>query len=91
MLALIVLFPNVALKLVAVLGLLAAALGISQRETGVIRKGRAAACSVAAIAACAALPPSWTALQLSEYKGLSQTLLVPGVKVLAEDSSLPGC
>src|SRR4029453_14419853 len=45
------------------------------------------ACSAAAIAACAALPASWTELHLSEYKGLSQALLVPGAKVLAEDSS----
>jgi spermidine synthase len=90
MLALIVLFPNVALKVVAVLGFLAAALAISERETGVVRKGRAVGYALAAIAACAALPQSWTALQLSEYKGLSQTLLVPGVKVLAEDSGLHG-
>src|SRR5256884_7878560 len=90
MLALIVLFPNVALKAVAVLGFLAAALAISERETGVVRKGRAVGYALAAIAACAALPQSWTALQLSEYKGLSQTLLVPGVKVLAEASGLHG-
>lgn len=87
MLALFVLFPDTALRLVAVLGLLAAALAISLRDSGAIRKGRAAACAVAAIAACAALPPSWTALHLSEYKGLSQALLVPGAKVLAEESS----
>src|SRR5215471_11748217 len=87
MLALFVLFPDTALRLVALLGLLAAALGISLCESGTIRKDRAAACSAAAIAACAALPSSWTALHLSEYKGLAQALLVPGAKVLAEDSS----
>src|SRR5215216_5867205 len=87
MLALFVLFPDTALRLVALLGLLAAALAISLPDNGAIRKGRAAACSVAAVATCAALPPSWTALHLSEYKGLSQALLVPGAKVLAEDSS----
>src|SRR5215216_1952779 len=87
MLALFVLFPDTALRLVALLGLLAAALAISLPDNGAIRKGRAAACSVAAVAACAALPPSWTALHLSEYKGLSQALLVPGAQVLAEDSS----
>jgi hypothetical protein len=90
MLALIVLFPNVALRVVAVFGFLAAALAISERETGVVRKGRAVGYAILAIGACAALPQSWTALQLSEYKGLSQTLLVPGVKVLAEDSGLHG-
>ena len=90
MLALIVLFPNVALKVVALCGFLAAALAISVRETGVVRKGRAVGYATAAIAACAALPQSWTALQLSEYKGLSQTLLVPGVKVLAEEAGLYG-
>src|SRR5262249_23581392 len=63
---------------------------ISVRETGVVRKGRAVGYATAAIAACAALPQSWTALQLSEYKGLSQTLLVPGVKVLAEEAGVYG-
>src|SRR5262245_35886410 len=87
MLALFVVFPDTALRLVALLGLLAAALGISLRESGTIRKHRAAACSAAAIAACAALPASWTALHLSEYKGLSQALLVPGATVLVEDTS----
>ena len=87
MLALFVLFPDTALRLVALLGLLAAALGITLRESGTIRKDLAAACLAAAIAACAALPSSWTALHLSEYKGLAQALLVPGAKVLAEDSS----
>src|SRR3989442_958617 len=69
MLALFAFFPDTALRLVALLGLLAAALAISLREGGTIQKGRAAVCSVAAIAACAALPPSWTVLHLSEYKG----------------------
>src|SRR4029453_4418125 len=58
MLALFVLFPDRPLRLFALLGLLAAPLGISLRESGTIRKGRAAACSAAAIAACAALPSS---------------------------------
>ena len=87
MLALFVIFPDVALRLVALMGLLAATLAISLHDSGAIRKSRAAACSVAAVAACAALPPSWTALHLSEYKGLSQALLVPGTQVLVEDSS----
>ena len=87
MLALFVVFPDAALRLVALLGLLAATLAISLRDSGAIRKSRAAGCSVAAVAACAALPPSWTALHLSEYKGLSQALLVPGAQVLVEDSS----
>src|SRR5262249_7137025 len=59
MLALFLLFPDTALRLVALLGLLAAAVAISLRESGTIRKSRAAACSAAAIAACAALPSSW--------------------------------
>ena len=87
MLALFVVFPDAALRLVALMGLLAATLAISLRDSGAIRKSRAAACSVAAVAACAALPPSWTALHLSEYKGLSQALLVPGAQVLVEDLS----
>ena len=87
MLALFVVFPDAALRLVALMGLLAATLAISLRDSGAIRKSRAAACSVAAVAACVALPTSWTALHLSEYKGLSQALLVPGAQVLVEDSS----
>ena len=87
MLALFVVFPDTALRLVALMGFLAATLAISLRDSGAIRKSRAAACSVVAVAACAALPPSWTALHLSEYKGLSQALLVPGAQVLVEDSS----
>src|SRR5215510_10102692 len=50
MLALIVLFPDVALKVVALCGFLAAALAISVRETGVVRKGRAVGYATAAIA-----------------------------------------
>ena len=87
MLALFALFPDTALRIVALLGLLAAALGISLRESGAFRWGRAAACSFAAIAACITLPPSWTELHLSEYKGLSQAVLVPGTEVIAEESS----
>src|SRR5205807_15941 len=79
--------PDTALRIVALLGLLAAALGISLRESGAFRWGRAAACSFAAIAACITLPPSWTELHLSEYKGLSQAVLVPGTEVIAEESS----
>ncbi len=86
-LTLFVLIPGAALKLVALAGLLAAALAISWREREALRKGRAAACAVAAVAVSVAVPSSWTPLRLSEYKGLSQALLVPGAQVLAEESS----
>jgi len=35
----------------------------------------------------AALPPAWTQLRLSPYKGLSQALLVPGAHVVEQRSS----
>src|SRR5947209_13612399 len=59
------LFPYTTLfrsKVVVMFGFLAAALAISVRDTGVVCKGRAVGFATAAIAACAALPQSWTAL-----------------------------
>jgi spermidine synthase len=84
--ALFLVVPSVALKLVAGLALVAAALA-SVRTIDAARRWRAALITLGALAALAAMPPSWTELRLSEYKGLSQALLVPGTEVLGEESS----
>jgi SAM-dependent methyltransferase len=76
--------PDTALKAIGALGLAAAAL--ASLADG--RKGRlrAAAFALAALAV-PALPPSWTALQVSPYKGLRQALQAPGAAIEQERSS----
>lgn len=80
------LFPAAALRLIGVLGLLAAALA-SSRDLGAKRIWRSAAYLVGAALIYAAVPTSWTALRFSEYKELEQMLLVPGTEVVHEASS----
>src|SRR5437667_8918494 len=58
----------------------------SLREDTAGRKWRAGVYLMVGIAAVVA-SPSWVSLRLSEYKGLSQALLVPGAEVLAERST----
>lgn len=82
---LFVLSPSQALQAVAVVGLAAAGLMSLRESTGSGRR-RAAVYGAAGLAALA-IPPSWISLRLSEYKGLSQALLVPGSEVLTERSS----
>src|SRR5216684_4055355 len=84
--ALFLVMPSLALKLVAGLALVAAALA-GARMIDAARRWRAVLVTLAALAALAVMPPSWTELRLSEYKGLSQALLVPGTEVLGEESS----
>jgi spermidine synthase len=84
--ALFLVVPSMALKLVAGLALVAAALA-SIRTIDGARRWRTALITLGALAALAVMPPSWTELRLSEYKGLSQALLVPGTEVLGEESS----
>ncbi len=82
---LFVLSPSQVLHAVAALGLAAAA--VASLGAGAARGKWAATGYTAAGIAALALPHSWTGLQLSEYKGLSQALLVPGAEVLTERSS----
>ena len=85
-LALFLVFPGPALAWVAALGFLAAA---------AVGGGRASLPSLlpallwtgAAAVTALALPPAWFALEISEYKGLSRILLVPGTAVEGEVSS----
>jgi hypothetical protein len=82
---LFVLSPPQALHAVAILGFAAAA--VASLGAGSERgKWRAAGYAAAGLAALA-IPNSWIGLRLSEYKGLSQALLVPGTEVLSERSS----
>ncbi len=80
------LFPPAALRLTGVLGFLAASLA-SYQEPGVKRLWRSPAYLVAAALLYWAIPGSWTALRLSEYKELEQALLIPGTEVVHEASS----
>jgi spermidine synthase len=78
--------PSRALELIGALGLLAAALA-SLAGAGGRARLRALGYAAAAVAMAFALPPAWTALQISPYKGLSQALRVPGAAVEVERSS----
>jgi SAM-dependent methyltransferase len=78
------LYPESALRLVAGLGLGAAALAqLSDKRYRVWAAGLGAAALIVPIIA----PASWTALRLSPYKSLSMALQVPGTELLGETSS----
>jgi spermidine synthase len=84
--ALFLFSPSETLRLVAGLGLVAAGLvcfegkGSARRLAGVVFLG-------SAVVVTAFAPSSWTALVLSEYKGLQTTLRIPGTEVVGEYSS----
>lgn len=80
---LFLLMPSRALELVGALGLAAAALA----SLGARARVPALLYALGAVAIAFALPPAWTALHLSPYKGLSHALRVPGAVVEAERSS----
>jgi spermidine synthase len=78
---LLVLPPHDALKLVGALACVAAALGWLQSA----RPGRWWAAAPAALAALLLLlPPSWVTPVMSPYKELSQTLRIPGTRVVEQ-------
>src|SRR5918995_176290 len=83
---LFLLVPSRALELIGALGLLAAALASIAEATRRSRL-RALAYAAGALVVAFALPPAWTVLQLSPYKGLSQALRVPGANIEVERSS----
>lgn len=74
-----------ALRLTGALGLGAA--GLALLSAGRRQRISAALLIAAAVAVPLVLPPSWTALRLSPYKGLSVALATPGAGVLDERSS----
>ena len=78
------LYPESALRLVAGLGLGAAAMALlSGGRYRVWAAGLAAAAFIIPITA----PASWTELRLSPYKSLSMALNIPGTEVVSETSS----
>ncbi len=77
--------PDSALRLVAGLGIAAAALAALADGRHAIRT--AAGLAAAAVAVAVATPHAWTALRLSPYKGLSRALAVPGAEALSQSSS----
>lgn len=84
-LLLFLVFPSTALQAIGAVAMLAAALA----SLALGRRGRlgAAGLGIAALVMGLALPPAWTELQLSPYKGLSQALEVPGAVIETERSS----
>ena len=83
-LLLFVVFPAAALKGLGALGLVAAAVAARElRMQG--RRWQIAALLGAAL--ILALPGHWLALQVSPYKGLSQTLQIAGMQVITQRSS----
>ena len=84
--ALFVLAPSDCLRLVAGLGLFAAALACLDDAVGQTRR-TAILFAVLAVSLPFAVPASWLAPRLSPYKGLSQALRPPGAAVAAERTS----
>ena len=84
--ALHLLSPADSLRAITGLGLAAGGLVLLP---GKARRGRLAALGLLAAAALLplVLPQSWTALRLSEFKGLSDALRVPGARTIRESSS----
>ncbi len=78
--------PDIALRIISCFGLLAAALAAMDRCCLVAKK-KIAALVCLAIFWSLLLPPAWTQLRLSPYKGLSQTLDIMGTALLSERSS----
>jgi len=80
--------PDTTLRLIAALGLVAAAL-VLLSSRAVRARGAALGLGVAALVVAVWLPPALTAFQphISQYKGLSTALLVPDTRVIAQRSS----
>jgi len=77
--------PEAALRLIAGLGLAAAALATLSGRRRSIKA--AALLALAAVALPLAPPPSWTAPRLSTYKSLSVALAAAGAETLSQSSS----
>ncbi len=82
---LFVMTPQDALKLVAILSLLSAAV-VSLQERLVLRSVLVTGYGILALVIWAALPEAWFALRISEYKELASVLKITGTKVLSEQS-----
>ena len=77
--------PSRALSLIGAMGFVVA--GVAWLECRMKSYWPAVLFFTLGIAVPLALPLSWSALKLSEYKGLSQTLRITGTRILAQTSS----
>ncbi len=77
------LLPNEALRLLAVLGILAGVLACW--ELGIVRKTRLI--FIPLLVLLLLLPTKWTTLTISPYKSLEQTMRITGTRMIAEHSS----
>ncbi len=77
-------FPDTALRIIALLGIGAAALGCLALR---LKPRRWLAPLIVAAGLPLLLPHSWTDPAISPYKGLSQTLRVPGARIIEQHSS----
>jgi spermidine synthase len=82
---LFLLLPHTALKVIAVLGLLAAL--VAAYEIPGSRRRTWLAIALPAMVLLAAVPGEWLQPQLSPYKGLSQTLRITGTEIVDTRSS----
>ncbi len=80
--ALFVLPPEAGLNVMLGVGLLAAAVAGAAAS-----RARSLALGAAAVVLPLIVPASWTALEISEFKGISRALRVPGTEVLHRASS----
>ncbi|MBI5016612.1 MAG: SAM-dependent methyltransferase [Deltaproteobacteria bacterium] len=85
-LALFLLRPTSCLRILGAAGFLAAGLSCLGAPRPATRTAGAWA-ALLGLLASAAWPDAWLAPRISEYKGLSQALRMPGARVLAERSS----
>src|SRR5262249_42018092 len=86
LLALCVWSPPVCLTLLGTLGFVAAALGSLDR-TVAQPWWRVLGLLLCGLVLPSMWPPAWLTLRMSDYKGLSQALRVPGAEILSERSS----
>jgi hypothetical protein len=82
---LVLLFVVLPLQALTVLGLLG--IGAALLAAWELRQRLTAAWLLLPLAAALLLPAGWSTLEMSPYKGLSQTLLVKDSRILAEHSS----
>ena len=84
---LFLIFPGAALKALIAAALLTVLVGVFETRPLGLSSRWAVVPLLAALAAVPLLPGTWTAPQPSSYKALSQTLQVPGSRIVAERSS----
>jgi SAM-dependent methyltransferase len=77
-------FPATALQVIGILGMLSALVASQELR---LKQRRWVVLSLLGAVALIILPSSWLTLQISPYKGLSQTLRIGGTRIIAQRSS----